>query len=73
MLVLAIIGASELENKYGLDFCRSNSIISLFATVKPPLAPPSDFPKVPVKISTLPITPQYSMEPLPDFPITPVA
>ena len=63
-----IDGASELENKYGLDFCLNTSIISFFPEVKPPIAPPKALPRVDVIISTLPTTPQCSCVPRPVFP-----
>ncbi len=55
-----IEGAKVFENKYGLDFCLRISIISFLPEVKPPEAPPSAFPSVPVIISIFPITFLYS-------------
>ena len=46
-------------------------MISFLPVVKPPEAPPSALPKVPVMTSTLPMTPQYSVEPLPRLPTKP--
>ena len=60
------------ENKYGLDFCLNNSIISFGPLVNPPEAPPSALPNVPVIISTWSITPNSSGTPFPLGPINPV-
>lgn len=48
-------GGSELENRYGLDFCRKTLINSLGPVVYPPEAPPSAFPSVELMTSTFPI------------------
>ena len=48
-------------------------MISFLPDVYPPEAPPSAFPSVPVMISTLPSTPQYSEVPLPCAPTNPTA
>ncbi len=68
-----IEGASEFENRYGRDRCRSISTISLRAVVKPPSAPPSALPSVDVMMSTSPRTPQCSTAPRPVAPRKPVA
>src|SRR5437667_1726786 len=44
-------GAMVFENKYGRERCRKRSTISLRPLVKPPLAPPSALPRVPVMMS----------------------
>ena len=68
-----ITGGREFEKRYGRDRCLSIVIISLWLDVKPPAAPPIALPIVLVTISTFPITPQYSIEPLPEGPKNPVA
>ena len=51
---------------------KEDAIISFLPEVKPPIAPPKAFPKVPVIMSTLPITLWYSWVPLPVLPTKPV-
>ena len=48
-------------------------MISFFPVVYPPIAPPSAFPRVPVIMSILPITPFSSKVPRPVSPINPAA
>ena len=57
MAAPTIEGARELEKRYGLDRCLNISIISFLPVVYPPIAPPRAFPRVPVIMSTLSITP----------------
>ena len=64
---------SVLEKRYGRERCLNKSIISCLPVVNPPEAPPNALPNVEVQISTLSITPQYSADPRPVFPMKPVA
>ena len=66
-------GASELENRYGRDRCRSSSTISLRPEVYPPEAPPRALPRVPVTTSTWSVTPNSSGVPRPFSPTKPTA
>ena len=51
----ATIGGIEFENKYGRERWRNIAMISFLPVVKPPIAPPNAFPRVPVMISILPL------------------
>ncbi|MCY1547369.1 hypothetical protein D9M68_834230 [compost metagenome] len=68
-----IAGATVLENRYGRERWRSSATTSWRALVKPPDAPPSALPSVPVMMSTLPNTPRSSCVPRPRAPRKPVA
>ena len=66
-------GATELENRYGRDRCRSTATISARPLTYPPLAPPSALPRVPVSTSTRSDTPDSSGVPRPFAPTKPTA
>ena len=64
-------GGIEFEKRYGRERWRNISITSLCPVVKPPMAPPNAFPKVPVIISIFPKQSNNSETPLPVLPTTP--
>ncbi len=66
-------GAIEFENKYVLALFLNISTTYFDEAMKPPEAPPIDFPNVELMKSIFPYNPKSSGVPFPVFPMKPAA